>query len=107
MPSMISKSVPDVSSIFTETGRRLRRNGKYVKGMFYNILAGYYDCVINGEYYNEDRIEEIDKMLNAINKAIRYMKRDRGKYADLYAILMNSQAFSTSVWAAANAPRSS
>lgn len=74
------------SSIFTETGRRLRRNGKYVKGMFYNILAGYYDCVINGEYYNEDRIEEIDKMLNAINKAIRYMKRDRGKYADSRAM---------------------
>lgn len=74
------------SSIFTKTGRRLKRGREYVKGMFYYILAKYYGSVANWGFYYEDRAEEIDKMLNAINKAIRYMKRDRGKCADSRAM---------------------
>lgn len=53
----------------------------YNWGMFYNILAGYYDEKLNGNYYTLDaeQIKLLKKLLNAEDKSIEYMKKASGK----------------------------
>ena len=53
----------------------------YNWGLFYNIVAGYYDVKLDGCYdaCNEKEIKMLKKLLTAENKSIEYMKMASGK----------------------------
>lgn len=48
-----------------------------VHALYYNLLSDYYDILLNGAYDTEDPDEELllDKMMDAIEKTLRYAKR--------------------------------
>lgn len=48
-----------------------------VYALYYNLLSNYYDILLDGSYDTEDPGEELllNKMLNAIEKTLRYSKR--------------------------------
>lgn len=50
-----------------------------VYALYYNLLSDYYDILLNGAYDTEEPEEELllNKMLDAIDKSLRYSKRGR------------------------------
>ena len=53
-------------------------NHRMTYALYYDLLAEYYDILLNGAYDTEDPDEELllDKLLNAIEQTLRYSKKD-------------------------------
>lgn len=57
----------------------MRQKDGYVTGKYYDMLDGFYDCILNGAYYNKDKRakELVSKMLFAKEQSIKSMKQSK------------------------------
>ena len=55
-----------------------KANHRMTYALYYDLLAEYYDILLNGAYDAEEPDEELllDKLLNAIEQTLRYSKKD-------------------------------
>lgn len=52
-------------------------SGNDIKGRYYDMLATYYDARLGGAYYDDNEYSDIKNMMDAIEKSIFYMKKNK------------------------------
>ena len=76
--------------IYLDRAELFAKNSKdnYIWGLYYDMLADYYEDLLDGAYYSEDdyEIDLLDTLLLTMDKAIRYMGKCKQENAKkLYA----------------------